>query len=80
MVRSAPLRLGSSSGGAGSDRRSLGVACRGAQAVVRRVIVALLAALFAVGVVAPAALAARAQTGVAKVVLIVGPAGGATDR
>jgi hypothetical protein len=47
---------------------------------VRRVIVALLAALIAVGVVAPAALAARAQTGVAKVVLVVGPAGGATDR
>lgn len=47
---------------------------------MRRVIVALLAALMAVGVVAPAALAARAQTGVAKVVLVVGPVGGATDR
>ncbi len=43
-------------------------------------IVALLAALIAVGVMAPGALAARAQTGVAKVVLVVGPAGGATDR
>jgi hypothetical protein len=47
---------------------------------VRRVIVALLAALIAVGVIAPGAFAARAQTGIAKVVLIVGPAGGATDR
>lgn len=47
---------------------------------MRRVIVALLAALIAVGLVAPAALAAPAQTSVAKVVLIVGPAGVATDR
>jgi hypothetical protein len=47
---------------------------------VRRVIVALLAALVAAGLVAPGALAAPASTHVAKVVLIVGPAGGATDR
>jgi hypothetical protein len=44
------------------------------------VIVALLAALVVAGVVAPGALASPSSTHVAKVVLIVGPAGGATDR
>ena len=59
----------------------MGVACRGVQAVVRRVIVALLVALVGVWLIAPAsALAASRSTGVAKVVLIVGPAGAATDR
>ncbi len=48
--------------------------------VVRRVIVGLLAALLGVGLVAPGVLAAPAATGVPKVVLVVGPSGGATDR
>jgi hypothetical protein len=43
-------------------------------------IVGLLAALLGAGLAAPAAMAAPASTGVAKVVLIVGPAGAATDR
>ncbi len=47
---------------------------------MRRVIVALLVALIAVGLVVPGVFAAGARTGVAKVVLVVGPAGGATDR
>jgi hypothetical protein len=47
---------------------------------MRRVIVGLLAALLGAGLVAPGALAAPASTGIPKVVLVVGPAGGATDR
>ena len=62
-------------------RRSLGVACRGVQAVVRRVIVGLLIAIIGIGVIAPvSAFAASRSTGVPKVVLVVGPAGAATDR
>jgi hypothetical protein len=48
---------------------------------VRRVIVGLLVAMLGVWVIAPvSALAASRATGVPKVVLIVGPAGAATDR
>jgi hypothetical protein len=48
---------------------------------VRRVIVGLLAALLVAGIGAPGvAAAAPRTTGVPKVVLVVGPAGGATDR
>jgi len=48
---------------------------------VRRVIVGLLVAMLGVGLAVPAgALAASPSTAVPKVVLIVGPAGGATDR
>ena len=48
---------------------------------MRRVIVGLLVAMFGVWVIAPvSALAASPATGVPKVVLIVGPAGAATDR
>ncbi len=47
---------------------------------MRRLIIGLLAALLGSGIAVPAALAAAPPTGVAKVVLIVGPAGAATDR
>ena len=48
---------------------------------MRRVIVGLLIAIIGVGLIAPvSALAASPSTGVPKVVLVVGPAGGATDR
>ena len=47
---------------------------------MRRLIIGLLAALLGSGIVVPAAVAAAPPTGVAKVVLIVGPAGAATDR
>jgi len=47
---------------------------------MRRVIVGLLAALLGTGLAVPAAVAAPVSTGVAKVVLIVGPTGGATER
>ena len=47
---------------------------------MRRLIVGLLAALLGAGLVAPGVLAAPSTTGVPKVVLVVGPAGGATDR
>ena len=80
MVCSTPVGLGSSPGGVLSDRRSLGGACRGARPVVRRLIVGLLAALLGAGLVAPGVLAAPSTTGVPKVVLVVGPAGGPTDR
>jgi hypothetical protein len=43
-------------------------------------IVGLLAALLGAGLVAPGVLAAPSTTGVPKVVLVVGPSGGATDR
>ena len=47
---------------------------------MRRLIVGLLAALLGAGLVAPGVLAAPSTTGVPKVVLVVGPAGGPTDR
>ena len=48
---------------------------------MRRVIVGVLVAMLGVWVIAPvSALAASSSTGVPKVVVIVGPAGAATDR
>ena len=59
----------------------IGGACRGEQAVVRRVIVGLIVAVLGVGLVGPIGVAAASpSTRVPKVVLIVGPAGAATDR
>jgi hypothetical protein len=47
---------------------------------VRRIVAGVIGTLLIAGLMAPAVSAASPTTGVAKVVVIVGPAGGATDR
>jgi hypothetical protein len=47
---------------------------------VRRIVAGVIASLLVTGLFVPAVLAASPATGVAKVVVIVGPSGGATDR
>lgn len=57
-----------------------GAACFGVRAVVRRIVVGVIGSLLLAGLGAPAVAAAPAATGVAKVVVIVGPAGSASSR